>query len=158
MQLSIHALTAVATWEILAWMSNYKLMELCIDGLVQDCSNSSALAMELLQSFTKPSVYDMLLCIYTLLSHEPCYQNTPQEYGCGKLWLSEWWILVLKHDIFMWRPPLLIPKSVYYIARTWVMQTSLDSCRRISAKKSSKSASYEFWYLVLFFVVNIFRD
>ena len=26
-----------------------------VDGLVQDCSNSSALAMELLQSFTKPS-------------------------------------------------------------------------------------------------------
>ena len=28
-----------------------------IDGLVQDCSNSSALAMELLQSCTKPSTY-----------------------------------------------------------------------------------------------------
>ena len=28
-----------------------------IDGLVQDCSNSSALAMELLQSCTKPSMY-----------------------------------------------------------------------------------------------------
>ena len=28
-----------------------------VDGLVQDCSNSSALAMELLQSCTKPSIY-----------------------------------------------------------------------------------------------------
>ena len=28
-----------------------------IDGLVQDCSNSSALAMELLQSCTKSSIY-----------------------------------------------------------------------------------------------------
>ena len=28
-----------------------------IDGLVQDCSNSSALAVELLQSCTKPSIY-----------------------------------------------------------------------------------------------------
>ena len=27
-----------------------------LDGLVQDCSNSSALAMELLQSCTKPSI------------------------------------------------------------------------------------------------------
>ena len=27
-----------------------------IDGLVQDCSNSSALALELLQSGTKPSI------------------------------------------------------------------------------------------------------
>ena len=31
------------------------------DGLVQDCSNSSALAMELLQSCTKPSKYHLLL-------------------------------------------------------------------------------------------------
>ena len=29
-----------------------------IDGLVQDCSKSSALAMELLQSCTKPSICD----------------------------------------------------------------------------------------------------
>ena len=29
------------------------------DGLVQDCSNSSASAMELLQSCTKPSIYGM---------------------------------------------------------------------------------------------------
>ena len=29
-----------------------------INGLVQDCSNSSALAMELLQSYTKPSIYN----------------------------------------------------------------------------------------------------
>ena len=29
-----------------------------IDSLVQDCSNSIALAMELLQSFAKPSKYD----------------------------------------------------------------------------------------------------
>ena len=28
-----------------------------IDGLVQDCSNSSALAMELLQSCIKPSIF-----------------------------------------------------------------------------------------------------
>ena len=28
-----------------------------IDGLVQDCSNSIANALELLQSYTKPSVY-----------------------------------------------------------------------------------------------------
>ena len=34
-----------------------------IDGLVQDCSNSSALAMELLQSYTKPSIWSSLLHI-----------------------------------------------------------------------------------------------
>ena len=30
-----------------------------IDDLVQDCSNSNALEMELLQSCTKPSIYQM---------------------------------------------------------------------------------------------------
>ena len=34
-----------------------------IDSLVQDCSNSSALAMELLQSCTKLSIYGMMNCL-----------------------------------------------------------------------------------------------
>ena len=34
-----------------------EMTQLHIDGLVQYCSNSSALAMELLQSCTKPAVY-----------------------------------------------------------------------------------------------------
>ena len=38
-----------------------KLHGAYIDGLVQDCSNSSALAMELLQSCTKPSICVSLL-------------------------------------------------------------------------------------------------
>ena len=32
-----------------------------IDGLVQDCTNSSALAMELLQSCTQPSISSVLI-------------------------------------------------------------------------------------------------
>ena len=32
-----------------------------IDGLVQDCSNPSVLAMELLQSCTKPYIYQFCL-------------------------------------------------------------------------------------------------
>ena len=35
---------------------NFKLIP-HIDGLVQDCSNSIANALELLQSCTKPSIY-----------------------------------------------------------------------------------------------------
>ena len=31
--------------------------QICIDGLVQDWSISSALAMKILQSYTKPSIY-----------------------------------------------------------------------------------------------------
>ena len=40
-------------------MQQYAYFTMYIDGLVQDCSNSSALAMELLQSCTKHSVYCM---------------------------------------------------------------------------------------------------
>ena len=36
--------------------SRYDTENFDIDGLVQDCSNSSALAMELLQSCAKPSI------------------------------------------------------------------------------------------------------
>ena len=36
--------------------SDFIYQEAHVDGLVQDCSNSSALAMELLQSCTKPSM------------------------------------------------------------------------------------------------------
>ena len=41
-----------------------------IDGLVQDCSNSIANALELLQSFTKPSIYFwQIIIIYCQVSN-----------------------------------------------------------------------------------------
>ena len=43
-----------------------------IDGLVQDCSNSSALAMELLQSFTKPSIWAVNFTVDVVLWTELC--------------------------------------------------------------------------------------
>ena len=39
------------------------LMKEYIDGLAQSCSKSSALAMELLHSCTKPSVYEWYLIL-----------------------------------------------------------------------------------------------
>ena len=49
------------TWKTAVYFTLFKIYKLSdlrahIDGLVQDCSNSSALAMELLQSCTKPSI------------------------------------------------------------------------------------------------------
>ena len=42
-----------------------------IDGLMQDCRNSSALAMELLQSGTKPSKwYETMIFILLLFVHQ----------------------------------------------------------------------------------------
>ena len=40
-------------------LTSQPIAKLDIDGLVQDCSNSSVLAMELLQSCNKPSNYDI---------------------------------------------------------------------------------------------------
>ena len=47
-------LQSVAPWSDYDY-TNSGIHEWQIDGLVQDCSNSSALAMEWLQSCTKPS-------------------------------------------------------------------------------------------------------
>ena len=49
-----------------------------IDGLVQDCSNSSALAIELLQSCTKPSIYLILVCnVYFLTLN---FKYSPKQF------------------------------------------------------------------------------
>ena len=42
--------------DVFLLLSNDIITQKHIDDLVQDCSNSSALAMELLQSCTKPSI------------------------------------------------------------------------------------------------------
>ena len=49
---------SILTFDGLPWTEAH------IDGLVQDCSNSSALAMELLPSCTKPSIYAYILFVY----------------------------------------------------------------------------------------------
>ena len=47
----------VYSWCISVVMMGHSSTQLYIDGLVQDYSNSSALAMELLQSCTNPSIW-----------------------------------------------------------------------------------------------------
>ena len=49
-----------------------------VDGLVQDFSNPSALAMELLQSCTNPSIYR--LSILGGKSVEPCLKENSEIY------------------------------------------------------------------------------
>ena len=39
------------------WKSTHHISNIHIDGFAQDCNNSSALAMELLQSYAKPLIY-----------------------------------------------------------------------------------------------------
>ena len=58
-----------------------------INGLVQDCSNSSALAMELLQSWTKPSICPYMSAsasryrdVYNYCSQIDLYQNLHYKY------------------------------------------------------------------------------
>ena len=51
------------------------MCRLQIYGLVQDCSNSSALAMELLQSCTMPSI------CFLLILGDPCHLFTHVVHG-----------------------------------------------------------------------------
>ena len=47
------------------------------DGLVQDCSNTSTLAMESLQSCTKPSICDQVCCIGSRDKYYETHQTFP---------------------------------------------------------------------------------
>ena len=51
-----------------------------IDGLVQDCSNSSALAMELLPSYTKPPLWRMPVLLYVGYGPGLCNMNMKCVY------------------------------------------------------------------------------
>ena len=46
--------TSIRAYHLVAITGTTKMVYTYFDGLVQDCSNSSTLAMELLQSCTKP--------------------------------------------------------------------------------------------------------
>ena len=57
-----------------------------IDGLVQDCSNSSTLAMELLRSWAKPSRWSAtIVFIYCWARYQPMreYVNSLSPVKCG---------------------------------------------------------------------------
>ena len=62
------------------------------DGLVQDCSNSSALAMELLQSCTKPSKWQRInspnMVSLTLLNF--FFYLRKQGYQHFRIWCCIW--------------------------------------------------------------------
>ena len=59
-----------------------------VDGLVQDCSISSAIAMEILQSCTKPSIWSSLLCGACLTCLMSCLLMPwwPKEPGHQQAW------------------------------------------------------------------------
>ena len=69
---SNHDTTAIMAHCQSAWQAavnqSMMLLSLHVDGLVQDCSNSSALAMELLQSCSKPSMWCVIDLTMPLLS------------------------------------------------------------------------------------------
>ena len=73
-----------------------------IDGLVQDCSNSSALAMELLQSCTKPSVWNQ--SVRTIVWRAMIYTNHMimlKKYTASLL-IMYIWMFVLHNAIYIW--------------------------------------------------------
>ena len=87
-------------------------MNMHFDGLVQDCSNSSALAVGLLQSCTKPSIYTF----YTRPWHWNCtgWRYTPSsmtsnilnslssgDMELGQHWLR-WWLVAWRYQAITW--------------------------------------------------------
>ena len=87
-------------------------MNMHFDGLVQDCSNSSALAVGLLQSCAKPSIYTF----YTRPWHWNCtgWRYTPSSMTSnilnslssghmelGQHWLR-WWLVAWRYQAITW--------------------------------------------------------
>ena len=78
------------------WLGAFTKLSLYIHGLVQDCSNSSALAMELLQSCTKPLIWVFTIFLFPSRrsSCSPYYSPLPQSLASthwqyGRIWLQE---------------------------------------------------------------------
>ena len=74
-------------WKCIGGCLNEDAVKLYIDGFVQNCSNSSALAMELLQSCTEPSIYTCIginIMNIRLLSYLPSwYKLDPYHWKDG---------------------------------------------------------------------------
>ena len=100
-------ISLVESWKFdscLTFTTHVLHMKYCINGLAQDCSNSSALALELLQSCTKPSVwYDTVLIRYDCNISKDHFVNAPSQWEvtlhCNvvSLWLGAFtkWSLYL---------------------------------------------------------------
>ena len=80
-----------------------------IDGLVQDCSISSALAMELLQSCTKPSIFK-----YSKSTHQARCLFNPFVYSAkqaNNCWLKREYLMIMQYAI------LATAKYLYQITK-----------------------------------------
>ena len=93
--------------DIQAHISETKLQVMEISGLVQDCGNSRALALELLQSCTKPLRQSCWSCIYMLYmcNMQRCDKSEQESTPCSDHWFhscsvsyhvhrDHWWISV----------------------------------------------------------------
>ena len=80
--------------EMIWWFIIVSYCKLYIDGLVQYCSNSSAFAMELLQSCTKPSIY----CSKNCSVHEFSFSILNFSIHRFKHWNNLWWLIESHSD------------------------------------------------------------
>ena len=97
-----------------------------IDGLLQDCSNSSALAMELLQSCTKPSILWFIVCDLTVAQNKenvstwdplvkaPSQWETTQHCNVASHWLCAF----IKWSLYT---------GVFYTAQGQIVRHKYDS-------------------------------
>ena len=95
---------------ILSWPQCDNTFMAYVDGLVQDCSNSIANALELLQSCTKPSMW-FLMCV--------CWSVRDLTWLCI---CSVWWMLwsvncrQRQSPAWLWHP-----NYIQLILMSWVM-------------------------------------
>ena len=91
-----------------------------IGGLVQDCSISSALALEILQPCTKPSIYQTTIFLntkgYTLLQHQ--FSRPCMHVHMGVM--SPWWTTL---ELLNW--PSIIQSSDCNWFKYWVLDDDI---------------------------------
>ena len=87
----------VTNWSI---STSFLTQKSHIDGLVQDCSNSSALALELLQSCAKPSIYQ---CSSTRLWYLQYISNGGTMSYTKPLIYNQWVSYISSSEVTIWK-------------------------------------------------------
>ena len=117
-----------------------------VDGLVQDCRNSSALAMELLQSWTKPSMYCYPKPV--LASWDDKYTVGSGTIHAGVLWKYVAWLHVPialwtsqgshVHTLFLrWYALVVFQTGMEKLLRSLAFQPISNDCKYRSHSAST---------------------
>ena len=131
--------------DIQAHISETKLQVMEISGLVQDCGNSRALALELLQSCTKPLRQSCWSCIYMLYmcNMQRCDKSEQESTPCSDHWFHSCSVSYHVHRDHWWI-------FVYQAVTLMSNKSEKDLCFLQSLKfKISEKREKQFWFVLL---------